>query len=115
LNGLCLGQGGMGVSNSLGANSLAILFSLGIPWFIKSLILKSSGQDGFIEIESGGIDYIILSLIIAVASLYTVLYLKKFYLMKVTGATIFVIYIVFIVVAILMESGIFFDVGLPAC
>lgn len=105
----------MGVSNSLGANSLAILFSLGIPWFVKSMILRGQGEDGYIAIESTGMDYIILSLILAVTCLYTILYIGKFFLRKSVGATIFVFYFIFIILAILMESGMFFDVGLPDC
>uniref|UniRef100_T1GWN9 Sodium/calcium exchanger membrane region domain-containing protein n=2 Tax=Megaselia scalaris TaxID=36166 RepID=T1GWN9_MEGSC len=36
------GDSGIGVSNSLGANSLAILLSLGLPWFIKNCITFNS-------------------------------------------------------------------------
>lgn len=79
------------------------------------MILRGQGEDGYIAIESSGMDYIILSLILAVACLYTVLFLGKFFLKKSVGGTIFVIYFIFIILAILMESGMFFDVGKTEC
>lgn len=110
-----VGKGDMGVSNSLGANSLAILFSLAVPWFIKSMILRSQGEEGFIEIESGGMNYIIISIIFAVMGLYIILTVSKFTLMKKTGAAAILTYLVFVVFAILMESGVFFEVNLEKC
>lgn len=105
----------MGVSNSLGANSLAILFSLSIPWFIKCMILRSQGEEGYIDIQSGGMNYIIISIIFAVIALYVILTISKFTLMKKTGAATMLAYVFFVVIAILMESGVFFEVNLENC
>ncbi|XP_077302075.1 sodium/potassium/calcium exchanger 5-like [Arctopsyche grandis] len=109
------GKGDMGISNAIGANSLAILFSLSVPWFIKSIIQKSHGEDPFIEIESGGMNYIIISIVFAVIAMYIVLTVSKFQLRVATGIATGLIYLIFVTFAILMEAGVFFQVVLPPC
>uniref|UniRef100_A0A182T3A4 Sodium/calcium exchanger membrane region domain-containing protein n=1 Tax=Anopheles maculatus TaxID=74869 RepID=A0A182T3A4_9DIPT len=56
------GNGAMGVSNSLGANTLAILFSLGLPWFIRTMIDGGPSTGAYIAIQSYGIQYSVLAL-----------------------------------------------------
>ncbi|KAI8430923.1 hypothetical protein MSG28_001041 [Choristoneura fumiferana] len=104
-----IGEGGIGVSNALGANSLAILFALGLPWLIKTLTLLGQGEEAVVYINSNGIDFVIGSLLVAVSCLWIVLFIGKFTLRKSVGAVLAVLYITFITFAILVELGIILD------
>ncbi|KAB0797588.1 hypothetical protein PPYR_08581 [Photinus pyralis] len=89
------GEGSMGISNALGANSMNILLSLGLPWFIKTLIMETR-SDKFVEITSGAIEYTILSLVLVVIALFITLYCNGFKLQKRTGIILIVIYLIFL-------------------
>ncbi|XP_053624242.1 sodium/potassium/calcium exchanger 3-like isoform X2 [Plodia interpunctella] len=105
------GEGGIGVSNALGANSLAILFALGVPWLIKTLTLLAQGAElTAVEIDSNGIDFVIASLLVAVACLWLTLFIGKFKLRKSVGFVLAVLYVVFITFAILTELGVILDI-----
>ncbi|XP_047040247.1 sodium/potassium/calcium exchanger 3-like [Helicoverpa zea] len=110
------GEGGIGVSNALGANSLAILFALGLPWLIKTLTLLSQGADQTaVLINSAGIDFVVGSLLVAVVCLWITLFIGKFTLRRTLGAVLLVLYAVFITFAILVEMGIILDRGIEIC
>ncbi|CAG9781985.1 unnamed protein product [Diatraea saccharalis] len=101
------GEGGIGVSNALGANSLAILFALGVPWLIKTLTLVAQGaEQQAVLINSAGIDFVVGSLLVAVACLWLTLFIGKFKLRKSVGAVLVVLYVIFITFAILVEMGV---------
>ncbi|KAJ8960847.1 hypothetical protein NQ318_020144 [Aromia moschata] len=101
------GEGAFGVSNSLGANTMNILFSLGMPWFFKT-ISQGATNSSFIQIQSGSIEYTILALIGVVAILYATIYFNKFRLGKMAGVILLSTYLVCVVMAILSEM-VFFD------
>ncbi|KOB75506.1 Uncharacterized protein OBRU01_07618 [Operophtera brumata] len=104
------GEGGIGVSNALGANSLAILFALGIPWLIKCLVNLGQGlEEPAILINSTGIDFVVGSLLVAVSCLWLVLLIAKFTLRKSVGFVLSVLYAIFITFAILVETGVILD------
>ncbi|KAJ2954288.1 hypothetical protein O0L34_g2537 [Tuta absoluta] len=104
------GEGGIGVSNALGANSLAILFALGLPWLIRTLVLVGQGaEDTAVLINSAGIDFVVGSLLIAVSCLWITLFIGKFTLRKSIGFFLFALYLIFIVFAILVETGIILE------
>ncbi|KAL0902377.1 hypothetical protein ABMA27_000262 [Loxostege sticticalis] len=104
------GEGGIGVSNALGANSLAILFALGVPWLIRTLTLVAQGaEDTSVYINSAGIDFVVGSLLVAVTCLWFTLLIGKFKLRKTVGGVLMVLYVVFITFAILVEMGIILD------
>ncbi|KAL4717500.1 hypothetical protein ACJJTC_000649 [Scirpophaga incertulas] len=110
------GEGGIGVSNALGANSLAILFALGVPWLIKTLTLVVQGAENTsIIIDSSGIDFVIGSLLVAVALLWITLYFGKFKLRKCVGIVLSGFYVIFITFAILVELGILLDRTITRC
>lgn len=102
------GEGGIGVSNSLGANSLAILMSLGIPWLIKNILHRNVPGQNTIRITSYGIEYTILLLLIAVISLYVVLTMSRYRLKKTVGLALMSIYLILITFGILLELNVFF-------
>lgn len=105
----------MGVSNALGANSLAILFALGVPWLIRTLTLLARGEDAVVYINSSGIDFVVGSLIVAVSCLWITLYIGKFTLRKTVGCVLAVFYAIFITFAILVEMGIILDRTVAFC
>ncbi|XP_050360487.1 sodium/potassium/calcium exchanger 4-like [Nymphalis io] len=100
------GEGGIGVSNALGANSLAILFALGLPWLIKTLTLLAQGADTAVTINSAGIDFVVGSLLVAALLLWICLFIAKFKLRRSLGFALICLYVVFITFAILVEMGI---------
>ncbi|XP_047543613.1 sodium/potassium/calcium exchanger 3-like [Vanessa atalanta] len=103
------GEGGIGVSNALGANSLAILFALGLPWLIKTLTLLAQGADTAVTINSAGIDFVVGSLLVAACLLWICLFIGKFKLRRSLGFVLICLYVVFITFAILVEMGIILD------
>lgn len=107
---LFAGEGGVGVSNALGANSLAILFALGTPWLIRTLTLLGQGAENtVVDIDSRGFGFIATSLLLAVTLLWLVLYIGKFKLRKSVGGVLITLYFIFITFGILVELGIIFD------
>lgn len=101
------GCGRMGVSNALGANCLAILFSLGIPWFIKTMVKGALWTNASITIFSYGMEYTILILILAVIVLYLILAIHGYKLRRKVGIYLFISYAVFASFTILMEYNVF--------
>lgn len=98
------------MSNALGANSLAILFALGIPWLIKTLANLAQGvEDQAVLINSSGIDFVVGSLLVAVSCLWVVLFIGKFTLRKSVGIVLGIMYLIFITFSILVEMEIILD------
>lgn len=103
------GSGQMGVSNSLGANSLAILFSLGLPWFIKTMADGAWVNDASFSIDAPGIQFTILGLLPVVATLYIVLSAAGYRMRKTVGAILGSFFIAYATVIILSELNIIFE------
>lgn len=92
----------MGVSNALGANTMNILLSLGMPWFFKTITIGINHY-AYIQIDSGSIEYTILALIAVALCLYVTLALNKFALSRISGSILLSMYIVCLILAILSE------------
>jgi solute carrier family 24 (sodium/potassium/calcium exchanger), member 4 len=105
------GSGALGVSNSLGANSLAIMFSLGLPWFLRVTIDGGPISGAYFAIESYGIEFIVLALILAVVTLYAVITVGKYLLRTSIGVILALIYVIFVTFAILVEVDVLFASG----
>ena len=103
------GSGQMGVSNSLGANSLAVLFSLGLPWFIRTMADGAWVNNASVNITSLGIQFTILGLLVAVATLYAVLASVGYKLRKTSGVILAMAYLIFATLAVLSELDIIFE------
>lgn len=103
------GEGRMGISNSLGANTMNILLSLGLPWFIRTLQLlaQEGSAEAFIAIKSGSLEYTILALILVAITLYVCLSINRFRLSRKSGAILISIYTCFLIGAILSEVYLF--------
>jgi solute carrier family 24 (sodium/potassium/calcium exchanger), member 4 len=103
------GSGQMGVSNALGANSLAVLFSLGLPWFIRTMADGAGFNNAKIRIFSHGIEFTIMGLLLAVATLYIAISVAGYKLRKKVGGVLALGYIFLATFAILVELDVFFE------
>lgn len=101
-------EGGVGVSNSLGANSLAILMSLGIPWLIKNIIHRNTPGKQSIPLNPYSTEYNILLLLLAVFALYIILTISKYRLKRTVGVVLMSVYAICITFGILLEMNVFF-------
>lgn len=100
-------EGGVGVSNSLGANSLAILMSLGVPWLIHNIIYRNDPSKSSIALNDDGIGYNFILLFFAVIILYVVLTLARYRLKRTVGITLFIVYLIFITFGVLIQTKAF--------
>ena len=112
------GIGAMGISNSVGANTLDILLCLGLPWFIKCMVLMAATgdpSDGYVQILSKGVTYNCFALLLCVFVLYSAISLFHFQIRKLFGVTSLTLYGVFITFAVLSEMNMFYYVNDPLC
>lgn len=105
-----IGDGDMAMSNTLGANTLDILLCLGLPWMIKILMNKKD-----IKIISDALSYSVLSIIVCVVAFYMVTAFCKYRLDKKVGIICLILYMIFLIFALLFELNIFFPMNLPMC
>ncbi|XP_021706750.1 sodium/potassium/calcium exchanger 4 isoform X1 [Aedes aegypti] len=106
------GNGAVGVSNALGANSLSIVFSLGLPWFIRTVADGASTTNAYVIIASHGMQYSIIALLFAVGSLYVVIYIGKYKLRRRIGVALIFCYVILVTFMLLNELDIFFPSGI---
>ncbi|KYN26792.1 Sodium/potassium/calcium exchanger 3 [Trachymyrmex cornetzi] len=104
------GNADMGMSNTLGSNTLDILLCLGLPWMIKILLYQKD-----IEIVSGALRFSVLSIVLCVIAFYLVTALCKYRLNKKVGVICLILYAIFLVFALSFELNVFFLVNLPMC
>ncbi|PSN51998.1 hypothetical protein C0J52_06132 [Blattella germanica] len=109
------GHGSMGISNSIGSNTFDILLCLGLPWLLKSALLPGETGGHFVQINSRGISYSVISLFTTLFLLYITFFLNNFKLDYKAGFVCLAIYIIFLVMASLIELDVFFPVNLPVC
>lgn len=108
----------MGISCSIGANTLAILLCLGMPWFIKcivQIIETGDTSSSNVNIISEGITYTCGALLASVILLLVVLAIFRFQIGKRLGFICLIMYIIFITFCVLIEMNIFFIVNKPLC
>lgn len=103
------GNSNVGVSNSIGASSLAIIVALGVPWFFRAVISSAGHERSYVALHTNGMEYIILSLLLLTLIFYLIVYFRRFILTKITGGLLTLTYAIFITFAVLMEVGVFFD------
>lgn len=98
----------MGVSNALGSNSLAVLFSLGLPWFLRTIVNKFTGKDPTFTIASNGIEFTILILLVSVVALYLIIACNKYRLKRLVGGALLFVYTIMVTFGILLNMGVIF-------
>lgn len=105
------GEGAMGISNSLGANTLDVLLCLSLPWLLKAAI---SGRPT--RLGSQGLRYSLLALLAAtVVYRWGVVELFGRKAGKPLGAVCLVLYLAYITIAVLVELNFFGFVNPPVC
>lgn len=115
---LVSGIGAMGISSSVGANTLNILLCLAMPWFIKcivQIIQTGDASTSTVNIISKGVMYNCFSLLAGVLLLYAVIAIFKFQLGKWLGFTCLTTYFIFITFSVLLEMNAFSEVNKPLC
>ncbi|XP_023715511.1 sodium/potassium/calcium exchanger 4 isoform X2 [Cryptotermes secundus] len=109
------GHGSMGISNSIGSNTFDILLCLGLPWLIKCTFLPATEGNHYVQINSGGMGYSAILLFSSLLVLYLTFLFNDFKLDKKVGTIFLVVYVVFLIMAALLELNTFFPVNLPVC
>lgn len=109
------GYGAMGISNSIGSNVFDVLLCLGLPWFVKSILLPKVPGQYYVQINSQGLVYSSVSLFSTLIMLYGALFINKFTLSRTVGIACLVMYAIFLIFASVVELNTFFVVNLPVC
>ncbi len=102
------GLANMAICNSIGSNIFDILFCLGVPWLLKSIIImiKSGSIDlavSAIPIHSLALPLTSLTLLITIFALIATFQLTNWKLGLTVGITCSLIYVAFIVIASVLE------------
>lgn len=110
-----IGHGSMGICNSIGSNTFDILICLGVPWLIKSLFFPMQSGQNYVAINSSGLVYSAITLLTTLWLLYVTFLCNNFKLDRRVGLACLILYLIFLLFAMLMELNVFFDVNLPPC
>lgn len=103
------GQAGTGIANSLGASSLAILLSLGLPWFIKVLFKVGHVSNPYVAVSQGdGVTFTIASLLFVPLILFLIISSFKFVLRRIASIFMITCYLLFVTFAVLVELDVLF-------
>ena len=102
----------MAVAQALGSNVFDILFGLGLPWLIKTLIFD---LDSTIEVQSIGMLMSCFTIFVVVLIMLWGFYWKKFILNKKMGLALIIGYLVFLIISVLMEIFVWEKYQLPTC
>jgi len=102
------GLANMAICNSIGSNIFDILFCLGVPWLLKSIIImvKSGSIDltvSAIPIQSLALPLTSLTLLITIFALVATFQLTNWKLGLTVGITCSLIYIAFVTIASVLE------------
>ncbi|XP_074642037.1 sodium/potassium/calcium exchanger 5-like [Tubulanus polymorphus] len=106
------GLGDMAVSNAVGSNIFDILVCLGLPWFLRTVLID---PNDIVPINSSGLLYSSIALLSTVFLLIIVVILNRWKMDKKLGVTFLIIYAVVISLACLFELNIFGDFNPPQC
>lgn len=88
---------------------MAILFSLGLPWFLRTAVDGAwTDPASAINIYSHGINFIIMSILFAILSLFVILSGFRYRLKKTIGLVLLLAYGVFLTLSLLLELNVIF-------
>ena len=102
----------MAVAQALGSNVFDILFGLGLPWLIKTLIFD---LDSTIEVQSVGMLVSCFVIFMLILAMLAALYQQEYNLTKKLGFVLLSSYGVFLVISVLMELYVWGEYHLPTC
>lgn len=89
----------------MGASSLGIVLCLGVPWAISAAMLNGAGKDAVMPLNGIGVVYTISTLALVSLTLFTILTLSRYRLLKVTGVALGIAYLSFVLFAVMTELG----------
>jgi len=104
----------MGISNSIGSNTFDILICLGLPWLIRGALIAQN-EVNYVQINSGGLEWSTILLMVSLFLLYTLLACNGFMLDRKVGFVALSMYAAFLVISSLFELNVFYQVNLPTC
>lgn len=106
----------MGISGAVGSNAFDQMICMGLPWFIKALVLPKEPDEGkFVVINSDGVVYSVTMLLCAIIIFYCTIAFNKWRLDKKAGFVLVTGYVCFLVIASLFELNVFFQANPPPC
>ncbi|XP_046995193.1 sodium/potassium/calcium exchanger 4-like [Schistocerca americana] len=106
------GEGSMGISNSLGANTLGVLMCLGLPWLLKSA--SSSGVS--VHIVSNGMRFTLLAmLVLTIVYRWGMVTAFRHRANRLFGLTCLFLYLAYLAVSVAMELNAFGYINGPVC
>lgn len=85
---------------------MAILFSLGVPWLLRTVVDGAWTTGATVNVYSHGINYITMLILLAVLSLFVILATFRYRLKKTAGLVLLLAYGVFLTISLLMELNI---------
>ncbi|CAB0010637.1 unnamed protein product [Nesidiocoris tenuis] len=106
------GYGDMAVSNAVGSNVFDILVCLGLPWFLKTAIIKPGS---YVKVFSKGLTYSTLTLLSTVVFLIVITHMNGWKMDRKYGITLMLWYVFFICFASLYELNVFGNLNPPEC
>ncbi|XP_076326639.1 sodium/potassium/calcium exchanger 5-like [Tachypleus tridentatus] len=106
------GLGNMAMCNLIGSNVFDILFCLGAPWLMRTLLPPN---EGFLVINSSALTYTTATLLGTVIMLFVILTFSKWNLNYKVGLACFVLYSGFLVMACMYELNFFGEFNPPQC
>lgn len=89
----------------MGASSLGIVLCLGVPWAITAAMLHADGLPAVMALHGSGVQFTIASLALVSLTLFGILTLSRYRLMKLTGVALGIGYLSFITFAVMAELG----------
>lgn len=89
----------------MGASSLGIVLCLGVPWAITAIMLNADGLEAVMPLHGSGVVYTIGSLALVSLTLFVILSLSRFRLLKSTGVALGIAYLSFVTFAVMAELG----------
>lgn len=93
------GFGDMAVSSSIGSNMFDVTIGLPLPW----LIFSGINQGLYMKVSSNGLFCSVSLLFIMLIAVVVTIAISKWRLSKLLGATMFLLYIVFLVLSLLLQ------------
>lgn len=106
------GKGDMAVAQALGSNVFDILFGLGLPWLIKTLIFD---LDSTIEVQSVGMLISCFIIFVLMLSTLGALYYENFCLSRRLGWLFLATYAIFLIISVVLELYIWSAYHFPTC
>lgn len=105
------GMANMAICNLIGSNIFDILFCLGFPWFIKTMLSPTAS----LVINSSALTYTTATLLSTIVLFFITFSVGGWKLNWKVGLMCLILYIGFLVVACMFELNVFGDMNPPAC